>query len=173
MTSSIMSTRSRTRSLATQPTELSMRSRDPRKIMATALRPAGLAPSRKFTPLSVQLDNLPPLKQLRYSSRSSSPATVKPAFKISKPRKTKNARFVEPTTGREISPINEAEVLGMEKRMKSFLPQGRALNITGGVEFFPKIAWGEREEVGKSVIQRADREIEIWEEVRRAHVEGL
>src|SRR4051812_9524107 len=117
MTSSAMSTRSKTKTLAARRTDFAMRSRDPKKIMATALRPTEVGLNKKFTPLSVQLDNLPPLKQLRRSSRSSSPAATKPPFKVSKPRKVKNARFVNPTNGREMSPISEAEALGMEKRM--------------------------------------------------------
>lgn len=34
---------------------------------------------------------------------------------------------------------------------------------------FPSRAWGERETVGLSKIGRADKEVEIWEEVYRTH----
>lgn len=61
----------------------------------------------------------------------------------------------------------------MNEGLKTFLPQVKPLDFTGGVDFFPGIAWGEKEEVGKSKIQRADRDLAIWEEVRQAHMKGL
>jgi hypothetical protein len=74
-----------------------------------------------------------------------------------------------------MSPITGIEAAVMKERMETFLPDGKTLSVdmTCGVDFFPRIAWGEKESVGKSKIQRADRTIEIWEEVRRAHVERL
>ena len=46
------------------------------------------------------------------------------------------------------------------------------VDICEGINFFPSRAWGEREEVGLSTIQRAEREVEIWEEVKRSHAAG-
>jgi hypothetical protein len=57
--------------------------------------------------------------------------------------------------------------------MNVSLPQNESLDLTGGVNFFPSLGWGEKEIVEKSKIQRADRDMEIWEEVRRSHIENL
>jgi hypothetical protein len=46
------------------------------------------------------------------------------------------------------------------------------VDICEGINFFPSRAWGEKEEVGLSAIQRAEREVEIWEEVKKCHAEG-
>ena len=45
-------------------------------------------------------------------------------------------------------------------------------DICEGINFFPSRAWGEREEVGLSEIGRAERDVEIWEEVKRSHAQG-
>lgn len=46
------------------------------------------------------------------------------------------------------------------------------VDICDGINFFPSRAWGEKEEVGLSPIGRAEKEVAIWEEVKRAHAEG-
>lgn len=42
-------------------------------------------------------------------------------------------------------------------------------DVCDGSTFFPSRAWGEKETIGLSKIGRADKEVEIWEEVYRAH----
>jgi hypothetical protein len=46
------------------------------------------------------------------------------------------------------------------------------VDICEGIHFFPARAWGEKETVGLSAIQRAERDVEIWEEVKRSHASG-
>jgi hypothetical protein len=48
----------------------------------------------------------------------------------------------------------------------------KMVDICEGISFFPSRAWGEKEEVGLSAIGRAERDVEIWEEVKRAHAAG-
>jgi hypothetical protein len=55
--------------------------------------------------------------------------------------------------------------------LRNYLPT-QTVDICDGINFFPSRHWGEREEVGLSAIQRAEREVEIWEEVKRSHAEG-
>lgn len=42
-------------------------------------------------------------------------------------------------------------------------------DVCEGSTFFPSVVIGEHETVGRSVIGRADKEIEIWEKVLAAH----
>ena len=55
--------------------------------------------------------------------------------------------------------------------MLNYLPT-QMVDVCDGINFFPGRCWGEREERGLSAIERAEREVEIWEEVRRSHREG-
>jgi len=81
---------------------------------------------------------------------------------------------MNPTTGREMSPLNEDFVRRLQSQAKILPRTTMPVDMTQGMDFeFPNISWGEKETVGKSAIQRADREIERWEEVRRAHAEAM
>ena len=53
----------------------------------------------------------------------------------------------------------------------NYLP-AEMTDICEGINFLPSRAWGEKEEVGLSAIQRAERDVEIWEEVKRSHAGG-
>jgi hypothetical protein len=52
------------------------------------------------------------------------------------------------------------------------LPNGEREDLTEGTNAFPRIAWGQREEKGRSKLGWAEREVEIWQEIRRSHNEG-
>jgi hypothetical protein len=51
-------------------------------------------------------------------------------------------------------------------------PNYIAPDVCGGINFFPRRAWGEREDHLLTAVERAERDIEIWEEVKRSHAEG-
>jgi hypothetical protein len=52
-------------------------------------------------------------------------------------------------------------------------PPPTMVDVCEGMDVtFPSRAWGEKEEVGLSAIQRAERDVEVWESVLRCHVEG-
>jgi hypothetical protein len=53
----------------------------------------------------------------------------------------------------------------------NYLPT-QMVDICNGINFFPSRHWGEKEEIGLSAIQRAERDVEIWEEVKRSHAQG-
>jgi hypothetical protein len=68
---------------------------------------------------------------------------------------------MNPTTGREMSPLNEDFVRRLQSQAKILPRTTMPVDMTQGMDFeFPNISWGEKETVGKSAIQRADREIE-------------
>jgi hypothetical protein len=48
-------------------------------------------------------------------------------------------------------------------------PASNSADVDDESNSFPSRGWGERETVGRSRIGRADKEIEIWEEVLRVH----
>jgi hypothetical protein len=82
-------------------------------------------------------------------------------------------RPIPETLKRTFSPLNlspEDTALIKQKQLKHL--QTEMEDICEGINFFPERAWGEKEEGGKSVLQRAERDVEIWEEVRRSHEAG-
>ncbi|KAG0645695.1 hypothetical protein D0Z07_8766 [Hyphodiscus hymeniophilus] len=114
----------------------------------TGSRPASRSPLR--------------IRKISLASRTSSSKTFS-----SKPQSPITKRATTRAPKRPLSPqAPDFAALGLTGLMPAMV------DICEGIDFFPRRAWGEREEEGLSAIGRAEREVEIWEEVKRSHAEG-
>lgn len=157
---------------------LELRQRDPdKRHMAGSQTSATL--KNRYSPLSMKREETPTIKPLRRSSRLSmrngnqTTCRQNATSRVTK-RKAKTPKFVNSLTGREMSPLDEAAMDQLQSLVKRRPRPTDPVDVMDGMDFaFPKVCWGEKETAGKSAIQRADREIEQWQEVRRAHVEAM
>jgi len=123
---------------------------------------SGTIPNQKFKTLSVQLDATPSIKPLNHISavRSSKVSNSKRIFKVVKTAKPKQKKVTHADTDRGVLPLPagfEQEMTDTQERIKAYMPT-KLEGVGESVKFFPSIAWGENEEVGRSVIGRATLE---------------